>query len=646
MRNSQAYVHQVVFRWAEMTLTGNRGVGPVASSMHPGDIDAWRSRLDREIWAAGARGLSYLAGEETAVVVHKLPVEDTNERPGSTLTHVLIGPAAALTAERALGLYDWHGWFREDMSTPADGRLPALDVGQVSAEADHGLVLLRRRAREVPPGPIERLARTLMADPATPLSVLGMQLPVPAVLCGLVDLLGPAYRPWTFATAESSDDGVARPRLIFLEAVPGNVATRPRLSLGWEAPGEDDRDQFLAVYAAAYRRDGLRAIGPVRPRTVFAKSREIASWERESLAAAGVLKSPLSLLHRAGRGDVTDAERDYMARPQVVAELSALLPGLSEPRLTGLLQDWSEGGAGQWPELGDRLVEHALARIVGVPRVSAELRAATAALAPSVEVVHRVVESVLATLRRESLAEQIRRRMSLLGDLYRLRVPFTADQPTVALVLGGVPTAALIDQVAGTSPQSPRVTGVLLAELARRRATDEDGGHVYEAMRRTLLLVPVLQRSRPATEVMVELSGLLGSLFGERANELKAIRYLVGGFDGTIPGPVLGAFRLRAASNESLRLVDEYALRQFYAAEGIDPVPASPARSELVTPAPQAPAPRSSPALALAPPEPGQVGAAAVEEPPGRHGPILVVVVAVGMCALIMITFLLLATYR
>ncbi|MEV1073934.1 hypothetical protein [Micromonospora parva] len=646
MTNPQAYFHQVVFRWAEMTLIGKRGVGPVASSMPLEDVDLWRSRLDREIWAAGGRGLSYLAVDGSGVVVHKLPVEDTNERPGSTLTHVLVGPAVALTAERALGLLDWHGWFRADMLTPADGRLPMLDAAQLTAEADHGLALLRRRAREVPPGPIERLARTLMADPATPLSVLGGQLPVPAVLCGLVDLLGPAYRPWTFATAESSDDGAARPRLIFLEAVPGNVATRPRLSLGWEAPGLDDRDQFLAVYSDAYRRDGLRAIGPLRPRTVFAKPREIASWERESLAAPGVLKSPLSLMHRAGRDDVTGAERDYLDRPQVVAELSGLLPDLPELRLTALLQDWSEGGAGHWPELGDRLVEHALARVVGVPEVSAELRAATAALAPSVELVHRAVEPVLATLRERSPAEQVWRRMSLLGDLHRLRVPIVADQPTVALVLSGIPTAGLIDQVAASSPQSSRVTDVLLAELARRRATGEDAAHVYEAMRRTLLLVPVLQRSRSATEVMFALSRLLGSLFGEQTAEPKTVRYLVGGFDGAVPVPVLGALRLWAATDESLRLVDEYALRQLYAAEGIDPVPAPPARAQPFRPAPRGTAPRSDPAHPLAPQHAGPAGAAAVEEPPDRDGLMVVVAVAAGMCVFIMIAFFFLTSYR
>ncbi|MEU7905041.1 hypothetical protein [Actinoplanes sp. NPDC049118] len=643
MTNPQDRVHQVVFRWAEVTLTGNRGVGPVASSMAPADTDAWRSRLDREIWAAARPGLSYLAGDGIGVVVHKLPVKDNNDRPGSTLTHVLIGPAAALTTGRALGLVDWYGWFREGMPTPGDGRLPPLDAARLAEEADLGLRSLRRRAREIPPGPIEQLARAAMADPATPLSVLGAQLPVPEVVCGLVDLLGPAYEPWTFATAETADDGAARPRLIFLDEVPDSVTTRPRLSLSWDPPGPDGRERFLALYADAYRRDSLRAIGPVRPRSVLAKPREIAAWERGSVVAPGVLRSPYSLLHRAGRGDVTEPERDYLDRPQVAGELAELLPRLSAAMLTGLLQDWGEGGgAEEWPALAEHLVEHALTCVVGVPGAPAELTAATVALTPGEEAVHRAVGRSLAAARDWPPDQRVRHRIALLADLSRLRVPLDVDNATVVLVLSGLPTTTLIEQITVSTPEPPRIPALLLGELSRRRVDGSDGEQVYAAMRRAHLLVPVLRRIRTPAEVMYQLSGLLGGLFAERAGEAGTIRYLVGDFDGAVPAPVLGAFRLLATTQESVSLVDELALRQLYAADGIAQLPVPRARAE---PAPAPPAaPRGGPAPAPAPA--GPVVAAAVDEPADDRALMAIVAGVLAVLALTLIAFMVLKTYR
>ncbi|WP_433830913.1 hypothetical protein ACQP2E_12115 [Actinoplanes sp. CA-015351] len=635
-------VHQLMFRWAEMTLTGNKGVGPVASSMDLEQTSAWRARLESEIWAATRPGMSYLESHGAGVVVHKLPVNDNNDRPGSTLTHVLIGRPEDLGAQFALGLTDWHGWIREGGTTPEGGRLPVLDAAQIAADAERGLRQLRPRAREVLPGPLEQLVRAVLDDPATPLSVLAGSLPAAEVLCGMIDLLGPAYGPWTFATADAGDDGAGRPRIVFLDRAPERVSARNRIKLGWDAQGDD----FLAAYTEAYRRGGLRAVGPVRPPAVFTKAKDIANWERDAQVVPGVLNSPFSLLLRAGRAALTEAELEYVGRPRTVDELAGLLPRLSDQELTEVVQEWAAPeGREQSPDLADRVTDVAVQRIILVPQRSAELAVATEALAPSPDSVHRAVEAALSEIRGHPEPHQIKRRIGLLRVVTRLGVPYLASNPTIALILSGISGPTLITLIATSSPETPRLTELLLGDLRRVRAEGNDARPVFEAMRQHRLLLPVLLRSRSPAEAVPMLRDLLAGMFGPLAGAATTIEYLLAGFPpNAVPAAALAALALVADSEESVRLLGETSLRQQLAADGIElrlPPPKPKEPSQQQGPAPMAAIPVAGPRPA--PVRPDRAATATGEFAERSVWPL---VATVGLVFVLVVVFGLLFTYR
>ena len=112
-------IDQIVYCWSPHSLLGTRGVGPISTSLPADALADWNERLGQAIWAAddapgGPPGLAYLRFGIDAAILRKLPVADANGRPGATFTHVLVGPDVELTADLALGLADWDGWYSEE----------------------------------------------------------------------------------------------------------------------------------------------------------------------------------------------------------------------------------------------------------------------------------------------------------------------------------------------------------------------------------------------------------------------------------------------------------------------------------------------------------------------------------------------------
>ncbi|MEU4690298.1 hypothetical protein [Actinoplanes sp. NPDC023714] len=538
--------------------------GLCSSSLGAPETAAWRARLE----PGGRPGLSYLEIDGSGVVVRQLSPD---------LTHVLIGRPEDLGAQLALGLVDWRGWAHlpesadapESASAPESfdgGRIAALeplDAGQLAEDAERGLRQVRLRAREIGPGPLEQLVRAVLDDPGTPLTVIAGAMPAAEVLCGLFDLLGPAYFPWTFTTAATGDA-----RILFLDdtaAEPEPSRTRIRLS------AEPPEEEFLATYVEAYRRGSLRAVGPVRPPAVFTKPKEIAAWEKDAQAAPGVLKSPYSLLCRAGRGTLTEAEREYATRPKTVDELAGLLPRLTDRDLTAVLHDWAgPEGRDSCPDLADRLTDVAVERIILVPQRSAELAAATAALAPSHESIHRAVETALEEIRDYPEDNQIKRRIGLLRVVAGLGVPQSATDPTIALILSGIAGPTLITMIATSSTDTPRLTELLIGDLRRVRAEGDDAEPVRAAMREHRLLLPVLLRSRTPAEAVPVLRDLISAMFGPDGGTAPTMAHLLGGFPpDRVPAAALAAFAQLAQDPEAVRLLGLTALRQQLAADGI-----------------------------------------------------------------------------
>jgi hypothetical protein len=327
-RGNPEQVHQIVYRWADPTLTGIRGVGPVATSLARGELERWDGQLRESVWAATAdppadtawladdtgtsgtgpnavraAGYAYLLVPAGAAIIRKTPTVDGDGRPGSTFAHVLVGSPEQLTVATALGLYAWAGWLGAVAQPPAGGRLLPLELSGLIGAAQSGIAQLDEPHRQLR-SPISELITTVVdtvfASPAAPVTIVGT-VPAPlTVVYALVSILGSAGGPWTFGTRERTDLGAAAPRLVLLAPGADLLAAdqdRRRVNANQRPPAHPE-----ARFARALVREFIRAGGagmvalqPARPVTVAA---DVAAWEQQVSVAPGILP-----------GDVADAGR-------------------------------------------------------------------------------------------------------------------------------------------------------------------------------------------------------------------------------------------------------------------------------------------------------------------------------------------------
>src|SRR5262245_36707089 len=210
-------VHQVRYDWSPSSLLGERGMGPVESTLPDELLPVWDSYLRDHVWAADAEaGFTFIVRESIGVLIRKVATVAADGRPGSA-AHALLGPD--LTAHDALGLTCWGGW--------DDGPLGEMPWTAFEPVAEWGLVELRARARILLADRLSGLFAQVLQAPGDSYTIIGEPDPL-AVTCALGDLMGDTP---TFATDERDDTGAGLPTAVFLRKAPFSTTTVTRRRL-------------------------------------------------------------------------------------------------------------------------------------------------------------------------------------------------------------------------------------------------------------------------------------------------------------------------------------------------------------------------------------------------------------------------------
>ena len=248
-------IDQIVYCWSPHSLLGTRGVGPIATSLPADALTDWNERLGEAIWAAddapgGPPGLAYLRFDGGAAVLHKLPVADASGRPGATFTHVLVSPGVELTADLALSLADWDGWYHDEDALSGRRELKRLALAELPRS--HPRPTQDAYAAAVP------VVSRILASPDQRFSVVAPTAPATGLLRVVLDVIGEIHGPWTFATRESTENGVADARLLFLTRDPEFSAhSGRRIQIRQEDPADGGYADFARTLVDAYQRDGV-----------------------------------------------------------------------------------------------------------------------------------------------------------------------------------------------------------------------------------------------------------------------------------------------------------------------------------------------------------------------------------------------------
>jgi hypothetical protein len=385
---NEGRLHQIVFRWSEQSLSGHRGLGPVASSLDPEQVTQWEHRLQDMIWAAPAEdaAVAYLEFGDEAAVIRRVPASDTTGRE-STLAHVIVGPGLDPALALALSRSGWPGWIGVGHE-PMDSSLPPLWIDDLRAAAVSGAEGpdgLRAGAAALAGPVLADVVTAAFTDPRAELTVIAPGRDPAAVMFAILELLGDVIPgPFTFSTFEATDTGAGRPRVVFL-------ADRPQFSLRTSArrrvplpepgapppPASDASDAFdapdeLAVFALAWCRvhrgrgsTGLRPLLPDRPLTT---PKEVRSWLRSEAVVNGVLADPVDLLRRAGEDDVTAQEARLLDDGLTGLDLDEALTRLPDAALRELSLAWHVQSPPyeRWPALGRRVHDALLLVVLAV----------------------------------------------------------------------------------------------------------------------------------------------------------------------------------------------------------------------------------------------------------------------------------------
>jgi len=268
-------VHQVRYRWSEASLLGERGMGPVESTMPAGSLATWDAFLRDHVWAAGPEpGFTYVAHNGVGALIRKVTTTGSG-RPGSCAHAVL---SRGLSARAALGLTTWSEWDRPGLA--------ALHWPSLEPAVTQGLLGVRDRAMARPAGRLAALFAQLLGTAGEPYTVLGEDDPV-AVVLAFGDLLG--HTP-AFATDEADDSGAHLPTAVFLRQAPFAITVAARRRLVASGPSPDPGLlAFTTTVAGAYVAEGPDALARIRPARPPADLAEAQAWARSAQFAPGVL---------------------------------------------------------------------------------------------------------------------------------------------------------------------------------------------------------------------------------------------------------------------------------------------------------------------------------------------------------------------
>ncbi|OPG04382.1 hypothetical protein B1R27_25345 [Streptomyces sp. GKU 895] len=349
-----------VYQWSERSLTGRGDVGPVATSLDREALLRWNSRIEHLVWASQehpgdtAPGFVYLRHENEAAVLRKLPVRDPNGRAGSTLTHVLTGPAGGIDLHLALAACrsDWDDWLPPPVRQSAllDGqaargggaerleRVPLDLVRQLLIEEQRLLGALDTAAEDVPDDLLVRLAEALMEQPGAPLTVVGSPADGEVVVHALAGLLGRVVLgSWGFATREENDTAKDLPQFVFVRSDGTEPALHPapRRRQGRPGPPACATRPHAWSPSAAPRHRRAKLL-PDQP---MASATKIAVGGRTS----GRPRADERCHEPAGggpAGDLSDREDAYLRSTTAVPRIQLELDRATEGQLARLLVLW------------------------------------------------------------------------------------------------------------------------------------------------------------------------------------------------------------------------------------------------------------------------------------------------------------------
>ena len=470
-------IQQIRYAWSESSLLGNRGMGPVESTLGPDELSTWDRLLRDHVWAAQPEpGYTYLSRDGMGMLLRKMATTAGDGRPGSA-ARVLL--SSRLTAAHALGLTCWDGW-----DAPA---LAPLAWIEIESCAERGLSLLRDRARSLLADRLAAIFAQVLSAPGDSYTVIGEPEPL-ALVSALGDLTGQTP---TFASDETDDTGNDLPAVVFIRAssVSRVAATRRRLSADGAAV-DPAVAGFAAAVVDAYLADGPEGVVGVLPGRPPADAAEVMQWARRGQFAPGVIADLTRLPRLSDRllgvittqdalrriGSATDAASDT----ELAAAIDARLP-------EAVLLILAREGLKRVSRLPSN--HPLLASLSAIRPLSVELVAEQ--LSGGFE--HRIRVS------RHLLTEADRRR--LLGWLAREIQPpaligwiaeHAADDPEAAQVL----FAALRDRARQLSKEDLRVLAshAALAEAARGFSPD---------VRHAAASVAALLRALPLTQDLV-----------------------------------------------------------------------------------------------------------------------------------------------
>lgn len=493
----RAFADLTVYRWSELSLTGGNGVGPVATSLSDADLGRWDRRLAALVWAAQGStrpGYMYLTYDDEAAVLRKVSVQDAHGRSGSTLTHVLTGPAADVDLALALTLCrsDWN-WLPPGGLDGTQSHLPPVPLNRLRPHLEPDAAELEKAAAEVPEALLAPVAAAVLSAPTDPVTVVGSRVPGEVVIQALSGVLGLLTAgEWTFATSEESDSAPGLPRFVFLDRERGPLHQgNSRLLVRADAvedPGAADASvERAARLVRLHRRRGPEAIARLRPSEPLRSGREARAWQDEHQTSTGMVKDIAGMLLDAVQGRLEPDEVAFLSRRASAPQVETHLRRMKPQELETLVRDWSphRQDLRELSLVRDTLHTEVLRRVL---RARTDPGAHTAA-----ETSPGLVPALRSALPSEDL---LRERLDFELELAHRR-GLRVDVLGVLLVArsAGLPETALVEEVRRFA-ESDLPVEVLLAQVDRITATDPSLG-------RELLQICFRRRARRADKYRI-----------------------------------------------------------------------------------------------------------------------------------------------
>ncbi|MFF7449487.1 MULTISPECIES: hypothetical protein [unclassified Streptomyces] len=511
-----------VYRWSERSLTGRGDVGPVATSLDREELLRWNSRIENMVWATQDHpgdttpGFVYLRHGPEAAVLRKLPVRDPHGRAGSTLTHVLTGPATAIDLHLALAVCrsDWDDWLPPQIrqgallhgpgshATPPEKpqRVPLDLLRRLLLEEKRLLDALDTAAADLPDELLLRLAEALMEEPGAPLTVLGAPVDGEVVVHALAGLLGRVVESdWSFATREENDGARELPQFVFLRRDSAGAPQPDRRRIDAEAdpgPAGPLRDQAARLVAFRRRRgeDGLARLAPARP---LGNSAQIREWAAGHQVAPGLMSDVTSLLEAAPDGDLTQKEAAYLRSPASLPRVQLELDRMTDGRLARLVALWRpdtlelEPYRHLRPEIHTRALHRCLDSAAdGVPDLVRELAVRPPEDRVALRVLHERMER--AAHRRTSFDV-----LPLLRTAQEIGVSRAALDHMMKVMVERFAMADLLSEIDRVSRVAPDQARTLLEHSTRRRDAGRERRDPFDMLRRTGFLAAAVERMAP-----------------------------------------------------------------------------------------------------------------------------------------------------